>query len=117
MKIEYTKVGDYYLPNLTLGKQEDKVILGKYALLRLAYLKEHNRALYMSLKMENKLTKHLAEIQNTTTEMVENLINELAKKEGITEKLKAENQLEWVGLMNNFKATAEEIVLKEIIYD
>ncbi len=116
MEIEYTKVGDYYLPNLTVDKQDNNVNLGKYARLRLAYLKEHNRALYISLKMENKLTKHLEDIQNTAFQRVENIIKELAEKEGITEKLKAENQLKWVGLMNNFKATAEEIVLKELIY-
>ena len=67
--------------------------------------------------MENKLTKHLEEIQITATERIEKLTKELAEKEEITEKLKAENQLKWVGIMNNIKASAEEIVLKELIYD
>ena len=117
MDIEYTKVGDYYLPNLTIEKQGKVNNLGKYARLRLNYLKEHDRGLYTILKMENKLTKHLEEIQITSTKRIEKLIKELAEKEGITEKLKAENQLKWVGLMNNIKATAEETILKELIYD
>lgn len=105
-KIDYTKVGDYYLPNLSLPKQE-KVNLGKYARLRLGYLKEHKKALYISLKMENKLTKHLNEIQKTTTNRINNLIKELAEKENITEELKVENQLKWVGVINNIKHSAE----------
>lgn len=110
------KVGDYYLPNLAFPKQE-KVNLGKHARLRLNYLKEHKKVLYISLKMENKLTKHLEEIQNSATEMLEKIIKELAEKENITEELKLKNQLKWVGLMNDIKHSAEEIVLKEIIFN
>ena len=115
-EIEYIKVGDYYLPYLAFPKQE-KVNLDKYARLRLNYLKEYKKVLYISLKMENKLTKHLKEIQNNATERLEKIMKELAEKENITEELKSKNQLEWVGLMNNIKHSAEEIVLKEIIYN
>lgn len=115
-EIEYIKVGDYYLPNLAFPKSE-KVNFGKYARLRLNYLKEHRKALYISLKMENKLAKHLGEIQTIATEMLEKLVKELAEKENITEELKLKNQLKWVGLMNNIKHSAEEIVLKKIIFN
>lgn len=114
-EIEYIKVGDYYLPNLAFPEPK-KINFGKYASLRLNYLKQHKKALYISLKMENRLTKHLEEIQNIATQRLEKLIKKLAEKENITEELKAKNQLEWVGLMNNIKNSAEEIVLKEIIY-
>ena len=116
MNIEYTKVGDYYLPKLTVEKQDTNIVLGKYARLRLLYLKQHNRGLYTALKMSNKLSKHLEEIQNTASQRVENITKELAEREGITENLKAENQLEWVALMNNIKSAAEEIILQELIY-
>ena len=117
MDIKYTKVGDYYFPNLSVEKQTSKPKLGKYAYLRLAYLKQHKRGLYTLLKMKNELTKHLEEIQTLAFQQVENITKELAEKEGINEKLKAENQLKWVGLMNNIKASAEEIVLKQLIYN
>ena len=116
MKLEYEKVGDYLLPKLEIPRQK-KINLGKYALLRLNYLKNHKRGLYMALKMKNELNSHLEKIQNLATEKVENLIKEIAKNEGITEELKVQNQMEWVGRMNNVKNRAEEIVLKEIIYN
>jgi hypothetical protein len=116
MEIEYEKVGDYYLPKLAIEKQNKNVKLGKYAYLRLDYLKQHKKGLYTALKMKNELTNHLLEIQTNANTTLENLTKELAEKEGITEELKAKNQLEWVGKMNNIKAQSEEIILKELIY-
>ena len=113
-KITYTKVGDYLLPDLKT--ENKKVDLGKYALLRLDYLKQHKKGLYISLKMKGELIGHLLEIQDIAFQRVENIIKKLAEKENITEALKTENQMEWVGIMNNLRNVAEEIVFNEIIY-
>ena len=116
MKIEYTKVGDYYLPNLVAPENMKNFKLGKYGKLRLRYLKEHKNAEYTILLMDNKLQKHLIEVDKIATERFELLMKQYAEKENITEELKAQYQLKWVGLMNNIKHSAEEIILKELIY-
>ena len=116
MNITYTKQGDYLIPDLTIGETKKDVVLGKYSHLRLGYLKQHKRGLYTELKMKNELTKHLEEIQKASSERVEIIMRKLAEKENITEELKEKNQLEWVGIMNNIKAVAEEIVANELIY-
>ncbi len=103
--IEYTKVGDYYLPNLVLA-QEEKVVLNKYGRARLRYLKENKKAEYMIMFTKGTLNKHLKEIQETAQERLDFMINELAKKENITEELKINNQLAWVGAMNSIKNMA-----------
>ncbi len=113
--IEYNLVGDYYLPNLVL-EAEEKVILNKYGLQRLNYLKEHKKADYIIMFMNKTLNKHLKEIQETAKVRVDTLIKEFAKQDHINEELKAKNQLEWVQMMNNCKNRAEEIVFSEIIY-
>lgn len=113
--IEYNLVGDYYLPNLVL-EAEEKVILNKYGLLRLNYLKEHKKADYIIMFMNKTLNKHLKEVQETAKARVDILINEFAKQDNIDEELKAKNQLEWVQMMNNCKNRAEEIVFSELIY-
>lgn len=113
--IEYNLVGDYYLPNLVL-EAEEKVILNKYGLLRLNYLKEHKKADYIIMFMNKTLNKHLKEIQETAKARVDTLIKEFAKQDNINEGLKAKNQLEWVQMMNNCKNRAEEIVFSELIY-
>ena len=115
MNLTYTKVGDYLIPDLTVPTAN--IVLGKYSRLRLSYLKQNKKGLYTALKMKNELTNHLEEIQTTASERVENITKELAKKENVTEELKAENQLKWVALMNNFRNAAEEIVLKELVYN
>lgn len=117
MKIEYTKMGDYYIPNLVAPRQMKNFKIGKYGLLRLRYLKENKNALYQSMLMKNKLQKHLMYIDKMANDRVNELINKLAEKENITEKLKATNQMEWVGKMNNIKNRAEEIIIDEIIYE
>ena len=114
-KIEYHRVGDYYLPNLVLAEQK-KIQLNKYGRLRLDYLKNNKKAEYAILFMDNKLTDHLEEVQEIATKRVEEIINSLKEQSNLTEEMKNTDQLYWVGMMNNFKNQAEEIILKELIY-
>ena len=113
--IEYTLVGDYYLPNLVIEPLR-KIDLNKYGRLRLEYLKNHKKAEYTILFMDNKLTDHLKEVQETATKRVKEIIKSLKEKSNLTEEMKNTDQLYWIGMMNNFKNQAEEIVLKELIY-
>ena len=113
--ISYTLVGDYYVPNLVL-KQEEKVILNKYARLRLNYLKQYKKAEYTILFMNGELNKHLKEIQETATKRVNQIIEELKVKSDLTEDMKNTDMLYWIGTMNSIKQQAEEIVLNELIY-
>ncbi len=116
MNITYTKCGDYLLPNLILTEKENK-LLNKYGLLRLEYLKSNKKALYQELLMKDKLNEHLFSVSIIVEDRINNIVNNLIELDlSITEKLKSENQLFWVQKMNNCKNTAEEIVLKEIIY-
>lgn len=112
MNITYTKCGDYLLPNLKLTEKENKP-LNKYGILRLDYLKNNKKALYQELLMKDKLNEHLFSVSIIAEDRINNLIE---LDSSITEKLKSENQLLWIQKMNNCKNTAEEIVLKEIIY-
>ncbi len=111
----YKKVGDYYLPDIELP-DEPEVRIGVWGQRRLRYLKQHRRVFYTSLLTSGKLNSHLVEIDNQATEKSEELTKHFAKLEGITEKLKAEDQMEWVRSMNNIKNRVNEIVCYEIIY-
>ena len=111
----YTKVGDYLLPNLVLDETERRHI-GKYGRLRKRYLKEHRRALYTNLLLTGKLDQHLTEIDEACEERMELLSQQMAKREGVTEALKASDQMGWVTRMNNIRNRAEEIVLHELVY-
>lgn len=113
--IEYIRNGDYYLPNLVLAEQK-KIQLNKYGRLRLDYLKNHKKAEYAILFIDNKLTDHLEKVQEIATKRVEEIIKSLKEQSNLTEEMKNTDQLYWVGMMNNFKNQAEEIVLKELIY-
>ena len=113
--IEYIRKGDYYMPNLVIEPQR-KINLNRYGRLRLDYLKKHKKAEYTILFMDNKLTGHLEKIQETATKRVEEIIKSLKEQSNLTEEIKNTDQLYWVGMMNNFKNQAEEIVLKELIY-
>lgn len=113
--IDYTLVGDYYLPNLKL-EQEEKITLNKYGLLRLDYLKKHKKVELSIMFMNMTLNKHLKEVQETAQARVNELVEQLKAKSNLTEEMKNTDQLYWVGMMNNFKNQAEEIVLKELIY-
>lgn len=113
--IEYRAVGDYYIPNLVL-ENEEKIILNKYGRMRLKFLKENKKAEYIIMFMNKTLNKHLKEIQETAQARVDLIIEQLRKENNLTEEIKNTNQLYWVGMMNNFKNEAEEIVLKELIH-
>ena len=113
--ISYTLVGDYYLPNLKL-EQEEKVQLNKYGLLRLGYLKEHKKVDFSIMFMNRTLNKHLKEVQELSQTRVDELVEQLKAKSGLTEDMKNTDMLYWVGTMNAIKNQAEEIVLKELIY-
>ena len=112
--IEYTKVGDYYMPNLVLEKE--KIILNKYGKMRLKFLKENKKAEYMIMFTKGSLNKHLKEIQEIAEERINIIIEQLKKQNNLTEEMKNTDQLYWVGMMNNFRNTAEEIILRELIY-
>ena len=116
MELTYRTQGDYRVPNLLLP-QEPNVMLGKYAILRRNYLKQHRRVLYINLKTTCRLTEHLAEIEQQATAMVAQMTAQMAKTEGVTEQMKASNPMRWAGLMNNFRHSAEETVLNELIYN
>lgn len=115
MNISYTKKGDYLLPNLKLEDKE-RFNIGKYGLLKLEYLKKNKRGLYTELLMKDKLNEYLCDIDITLIDKEQNLIKEHAEKENITEELKSNNQMLWIGKMNNIKNIAEEAILKEYIY-
>ena len=115
-EIEYTKVGDYYVPNLVL-EQKEEVKLNKYGRARLRFLKENKKVEYTEMLINGTLDNHIKEIQTIAEKRLNSIINQLAKQEKITEKLKENNQIEWIKAMNNIKNRAEEIVYKEIIYN
>ena len=102
------------IPNLSLPEREEHII-GKYGLLHLDFLKKHRRGTYTTLLTECRLNEYLHEIDLQATEMVERLISELVKKQGVGEDLKARSQMEWVLAMNNIKLTAEEIVRRDLL--
>lgn len=112
--IEYTKKGDYYMPNLVLEKE--KIMLNKYGRMRLKFLKENRKAEYTIMFVNGTLNKHLKEIQETAQERIDLIIEKLKQQNNLTEEMKNTDQLYWVGMMNNSKNTAEEIVLNELIY-
>ena len=114
MDLAYTRNGDYLFPDLRL--EAENLPIGKYGLLRKRYLKEHKRGWYTSLLLTGKLDEHLAEIDQTCTERIELIMNQLARREGITKALKVTDQMEWVRRMNCIRARAEEIVLSELVY-
>ena len=112
--IEYTKQGDYYMPNLVLEKE--KIILNKYGKMRLKFLKENKKAEYTIMFVNGTLNKHLKEIQETAEKRIDIIIEQLKQQNNLTEEMKNTDQLYWVSMMNNFRNTAEETVLKELIY-
>ena len=111
----YTQIGDYFIPNLVIGETAQSP-LGKYGRMRKRYLKEHHRVLYTNLLVADKLDQHLTEIDEACEEQMELLVKQMAKQEGVTEALKAANQMEWVRRMNSIRSRAEEIVLQELVY-
>ena len=113
--LTYTLCGDYYLPDINLS-DADKTPLGHYGRMRLNYLQEYRPGLYTRLILSGKLYEHLEEIDQTSRQRLEQIIPRLAQAEGADEKLKAKDQMSWVGRMNNIRRRAEEIILQELIY-
>ena len=111
----YELRGDYYIPCLVLDEEDTKPI-GMWGRKYLRYIKEHRPVLHTTLLLSGKLNSQLVEIDNQATEMFDRLVKQLAEKEGITEQLKAQDQMAWVGAMNNIRNRAEELILSELIY-
>ena len=111
----YTQVGDYLLPNLIIDETEHQPV-GKYGNMRKRYLKEHRPILFSNLLLSGKLDQHLAEIDHACVEGIDLLTRQMADQDGVTEALKATDQMEWVRRMNNIQNRAEEIVLNELVY-
>ncbi len=116
-ELTYIQNGDYLIPNLTLEEPAETKPLGKYGRMRKNYLKAHRTVLYNSLLLSGKLTAHLQEIDEAANRRLEQMIPELAETAGVTESLKASDPMKWVGLMNNCKAQAEELILTDLIYN
>ena len=111
--IEYQLIGAYYYPCLMI---EEPPTLSKYGRMRARYLREHKKVLYFNLLTSGKLYEHLAEIDTSACVMAEYLIKEMARKQGVTEQLKAVDMMRWIELMNNIRSCVDEIVLNDIVY-
>ena len=115
MEIMYSKCGDYLIPDLAL-QEEELPPIGKYGRMRKRYLKEQHPVLFSELLLSGQLFLHLVEIDQTCEGRTELLVLQMAKREGVTEALKAADQMAWVGKMNSIRSRAEEIVLHELVY-
>lgn len=111
----YKLQGDYYIPCLVLD-ETDNPSIGMWGRRHLSYLKEHRPVLRTSLVLSGKLHSYLAEVDNRATEMLDHLVKQMAAQQGVTEQLKAQDQMAWVQRMNNIRNAAEEIILQEVIY-
>ena len=114
--ISYTLHGDYYLPDLALPDEEKGVEIGVWGQRHLRYIKQHRKVLYLNLLTSGKMNGHLANIDKQAEDMFSRLVKQMAEHEGVTEKLKAENQMEWVGRMNNIRSRAKEVINNELIF-
>ena len=112
----YRQVGDYFIPNITLP-DDGEYQIGKYGRMRRSYLKKYRKIFYNNYVLEGTLFKHLAEIDQACNERIENIVSAMAKQEGVTEALKAADQIKWVRRMKSIRNRAEEIVLHELVYD
>lgn len=113
--LHYTRRGDFYYPDLVYSENKYPP-LGKYGMLRKTYLKENFKVQYNLMLMNDTLWQHLLQVDKQAHEMVETKVAQMAKAEGLTEKMKSTDPMRWVGLMNNFKNAAEEVVLREVVY-
>ena len=116
-KLEYHQEKDYLIPNIAIKNNLDNYQIGKYGYLRLDYLKKYKSGYYTELMIEGTLPEHIVAIDKEASVQVKNIVKNLAKANNVDEILKQSNQFEWIRLMNNFKNSAEEIVLKELIYN
>ncbi len=113
--ITYRRVGDYNIPNLTLPPEEANIRLSKWGMLHKDYLLKHKKVLFATLLAEGKLWQYLADIDTEAQQMFDMLVEQMQESEGVTEKLKEENQMEWVCRMQNIEARARELVNEELI--
>ena len=113
--ITYRQVNDFMIPNLTLPPEEANIRLGKWGMLHKDYLLKHKKVVFVTLLAEGKLWQHLADIDTQAQQMFDTLVEQMKESEGVTEKLKEQNQWEWVQRMGNIRQRAREIVLKEFI--
>ena len=111
----YTKVGDYYLPNLITTEEE--IEIGLWGQRHLRYIKQHHKVRYTNLLTSGKLNGYLADIDKQAEDMLFRLVKQMSEREGVTEQLKADNQMEWVARMNNIRSRATEVVNHDIIYN
>ena len=114
MEINYVKCGDYYIPALTVP--EKRYNIGKYGMLRRTFLQEHHNTIYSVMLMNGTLLKHLSEVDKECRDILDRLIPQMAEREGITEALKAADQMEWVRQMNSIKSQAEEFIYQNYVY-
>ena len=117
-ELTYTQVGDYLIPDLMMDGEDEteEMPLGKYGMLRETFLKEHHHGTYTSMLLTGRLEPHLREIDRQAQEQVDRMVDELKKRNGVDEVMKAHDQMGWVQAVNSFIAQAEEIVLAEIVY-
>lgn len=112
----YVRQGDYLLPCLSLPTEKENKPIGVWGQRHLRYLKQHHKVLYISLLTSGKLNTHLADIDKQAEDMFLRLVEQMAKRESVSEQLKAENQMEWVGRMNSIRSRVAEIVNAELIF-
>ena len=112
----YIRHGDYLIPCLTLPEEEEQRFIGVWGQRHLRYLKEHRRRVYLNLLTSGRLNDYLADIEEQAQERFERIVEQMKQTQGVTEQLKSENTLEWIGRMNNIQSCAREIVDREIIF-
>ena len=112
----YIRHGDYLIPCFTLLEEEEQRFIGVWGQRHLRYLKEYRRGIYLNLITSGRLNDYLADIKEQAQELFERIVEQMKQAQGITERLKSENQMEWAGKMNNIQSCAREIVDKEMIY-
>ena len=115
MELTYTKCGDYYIPNLVLDGDTERP-LGRFGQMRHRFLREYHHGTYASMLLTGRLDNHLDEIDRSADELMDRLTAQMTKAEGVTEALKASDQMEWVQRMNSIRSRAEEAVLNDLVY-
>ena len=114
--ISYRRVGDYLIPNLVLPQEEASITLGKWGMMHKTYLEKHKKVLFSSLLGQGKLYQYCADVEKQANEMYDIIVEQLKESEGVTEKLKENNQWEWIRKINNIQQRAREVVSNEIIF-
>ena len=116
MKITYREVNGYLIPNLKLPPEEAHIRLGKWGMMYKSHLEKHRSAVFNSLLIKGKLYQHCAEVEKQARDMFDILVEQMKEREGVTEKLKEQDRMEWVQRMGNIEARAREVVCVEFIY-